>query len=139
MSTVSCIVAFTSIVSLSTALFAQGPAPLGPEVFKQRRQVLLDSLGEGTAILYAGGEHGEAGFRSSANFYYLTGLDEPDAILVLAPGEYDKDILLLPPRDMDEERWIAAISSCDFTERMFSISLDEFLIDTPGMRADTLP
>lgn len=105
MSGISRYVALASIVLLCTSVFAQGPDPLGREVFKQRRQVLLDSLGEGTAILYAGGEHGDAGFRTSANFYYLTGLNEAGAILVLAPKEYDSDMLLLPPRDMDRERW----------------------------------
>ena len=105
MSKISRIVALASIVLLCPSIYAVGPEPLGREVYKQRRQVLLDSLGEGTAILYAAGDHGEAGFRSSSNFYYLTGLNEAGAILVLAPKEYDKDILLLPPRDMDRERW----------------------------------
>ena len=83
----------------------QDPPTIGPDTYKQRRQILLDSLGEGTAVLYSQGEYGETGYRADGNFWYLTGLDEPGAILILAPNEYDKDMLLLPPRDMDAERW----------------------------------
>jgi Xaa-Pro aminopeptidase len=90
---------------LVTTALAQGPEPFGFEVYKARRQTLLDSLSEGTAILYSQGQHSETGYRADGHFWYLTGLNEPGAILVLSPGEYDKEILLLPPRDMDAERW----------------------------------
>ncbi|MFQ5607593.1 MAG: aminopeptidase P N-terminal domain-containing protein, partial [Candidatus Zixiibacteriota bacterium] len=73
--------------------------------FQKRRQALLDSLGEGTAVLYSKGRHTEAGYRADANFWYLTGNDEPGSILVLAPDEVDREILLLKTRDTESERW----------------------------------
>jgi Xaa-Pro aminopeptidase len=81
------------------------PEPIGTETFRARRQALLDSLGEGTAVLYSQGRSGETGYRADASFWYLTGVDERGAILVLAPGEVDREVLLLPPRDPEAERW----------------------------------
>jgi Xaa-Pro aminopeptidase len=78
---------------------------IGMDTFKARRQALLDSLGDGTAVLYSQGESGETGYRADANFWYLTGSDEPGAILILSPHEYDKETLLLSPRDTEAERW----------------------------------
>ena len=81
------------------------PPPLGMESFRHRRQVLLDSLEEGTAVLYSNGRQTDSGYRAGEDFWYLTGLDEPGAILVLAPGEVDAQIILLEPRDIEAERW----------------------------------
>jgi Xaa-Pro aminopeptidase len=75
------------------------------EDFKARRSALLDSLGDGTALLYSGGYSSDAGHRSGSDFWYLTGLDEKGAILVLSPGAIDREVLLLPPRDIEAERW----------------------------------
>jgi Xaa-Pro aminopeptidase len=78
---------------------------IGMEEFKKRRLALLDSIGDGTAVLYSQGYEGDAGYRSDGNFWYLTGLDEPGAILVLCPEAVDREVLLLPPRDIEAERW----------------------------------
>jgi len=77
----------------------------GPEVFQARRQVLLDSLGEGLALLYSCGEYGESGYRADGHFWYLTGNDDPGAILMLAPGFRYEQVLFLEPRDPETERW----------------------------------
>lgn len=84
---------------------AQTPERIGMDVFKQRRQALLDSLGTGAAVLYSRGKQTDAGYRADANFWYLTGVDDPGAILVLAPGEPDDELLFLATRDTDAERW----------------------------------
>lgn len=78
---------------------------IGVDTFKARRQALLDSMGEGTAVLYSLGRHGETGYRADADFWYLTGSDEPGAVLILSPNEYDKEIFLSRPRDIEAERW----------------------------------
>jgi Xaa-Pro aminopeptidase len=81
------------------------PNQINIETFKQRRQILCDSLGEGMAILYSSGEYLETGYRADGNFWYLTGIDDPGAILVLAPGFIKEQILLLKPRNLDLERF----------------------------------
>jgi len=54
------------------------------------------------------------GFRQEDNFYYLSGLTEPGAALLIAPaaeGMADKparsytEILFLPPRNLTQEKW----------------------------------
>ncbi|NNE07229.1 MAG: aminopeptidase P family protein [Gemmatimonadetes bacterium] len=75
------------------------------EPFAARRAALLDSLGNGIAVLYSKAEEGETGYRSDTDFYYLTGLEEKGAILVLVPGGAEEQILMLAPRDADDEIW----------------------------------
>ncbi len=78
---------------------------IGMETFKARRQVLMDSLKTGVAVLYSQGRQSDAGYRPDANFWYLTGVDDPGAVLVLAPGQPEDEMLFLATRDMDAERW----------------------------------
>jgi Xaa-Pro aminopeptidase len=79
---------------------------IGMETFKARRQAVLDSMQEGTAALYSqASENTETGYRADSDFWYLTGIDEEGAILVLAPNEEDREVLLLPTRDIEAERW----------------------------------
>lgn len=45
-------------------------------------------------------------FRQDSDFLYLTGFDEPDAVLVLAPGrDGGEQILFCRERDVERERW----------------------------------
>ncbi|RUO20464.1 Xaa-Pro aminopeptidase [Aliidiomarina iranensis] len=44
-------------------------------------------------------------FRQDSDFYYLTGITEPDAVLVLAPDSETPEILFVLPKDPHEEVW----------------------------------
>ncbi len=45
-------------------------------------------------------------FRQDSNFYYLTGIDQPDSILVLMPGNRErKEILFVLPANPVREHW----------------------------------
>lgn len=86
--------------------------PFAPEVFRARRKRVMDALGEGVAVLYGADAIASAAavappFVQDSNFAWLTGIvDEPGAILVLAPAEREiKEWLLLPSRDPEVERW----------------------------------
>ncbi|UCG58731.1 MAG: aminopeptidase P N-terminal domain-containing protein, partial [Phycisphaerales bacterium] len=76
-----------------------------PDTFLARREALMDSVAEGIAVLYSQGRRTETGYRADGNFWYLTGVDEPGAILLLAPQERDRQVLFLPPRDIEDEQW----------------------------------
>jgi Xaa-Pro aminopeptidase len=85
-------------------------ATVDPDVFKERRQALMEKLDGRVAVLYgAEGQHGavvEELFIQEPSFYYLTGISEPGAALILAPEEKQyKEILYLQPRDPDVENW----------------------------------
>jgi Xaa-Pro aminopeptidase len=66
----------------------------------------MKAMGEGVAVIYAEGEEDGDGYRQSSDFFYLTGVHEERAVLVLAPKERTyREFLLLPNRDPEAERW----------------------------------
>lgn len=87
-----------------------GTSPFPPEVFRARRQRLMQAMGGGVAVLFSAASlatDGPGDGRQDADFAYLTGIhDEAGAALLLAPGERTyKEFLFLAARDPDEERW----------------------------------
>lgn len=104
---------FSILVFLISALFVDSarssaaPAePFPPSVYKARRDKLAKELGGGVAVLYSRGKEDRDGFRQDSDFHYLTGVDEPGAVLVLSPEERTyKEALFLKPRDPEDERW----------------------------------
>jgi Xaa-Pro aminopeptidase len=77
-----------------------------PSAYRPRREALMKEMGEGIAVIYAQGEEDGDGYRQSSDFFYLTGVAERGAVLVLAPKERTyREFLLLPSRDPEAERW----------------------------------
>ena len=75
-------------------------------IYRARRAALMKEMDEGVAVIYAEGEEDGDGFRQGSDFFYLTGVPEAGAILVLAPKERTyREFLLLPSRDPEAERW----------------------------------
>jgi Xaa-Pro aminopeptidase len=78
------------------------------EAYRDRRQRLLDRVGGGTVVMWGAGDdrgYGDSGtFRQSSSFFYLTGVELPNAAIALRPGE-GGDLLFLPPRNAALERW----------------------------------
>ncbi len=79
------------------------------EIYRDRRRRLAEKVGKGTIVIWGSGDdrgYGDVGtFRQDSNFFYLSGVELPNAIVVLRPGEENGDILFLPPRDENVERW----------------------------------
>jgi len=81
--------------------------------FAQRRQNLARKLLPNSLIFLASAaiksrnSDVEFPFRQESNFYYLTGIKEPEVILVLLTDESKKSrsILFLPARQLEIERW----------------------------------
>ena len=95
-----------------------GRAAVSPEL-AERREKLRKNMPDGVLVLFGAKESEDLheGFYQEPNFYYLTGWEEPGAILVLTP-EVDKDepalqqraklpreILFLPQRVPSKEKW----------------------------------
>src|SRR5215471_14032248 len=77
-----------------------------------RRRAVMDRLGaHGVLILYAAEPRNYANdvdwpFRQENNFFYLTGLTQPGATLVLVPGaEKLKELVFLPRPVPSRETW----------------------------------
>jgi Xaa-Pro aminopeptidase len=84
----------------------QGTAPFGPEVYRERRQRLMEKMGGGVAVIFSAPAASE-NFEQDDNFAYLTGIqDEGGAAIILAPKErLHKEVLFLADRNEERERW----------------------------------
>jgi Xaa-Pro aminopeptidase len=93
-------------------------AAISPE-FAQRREKLRKDIPNGVLVLFGAKEGDDLhyGFFQDTNFYYLTGWEEPGAILVMTPepekddpafakrSQLPREILFLPQRVPSEEKW----------------------------------
>jgi len=79
--------------------------------YQARRQHLANHLpADALVVIPAASEHIRNGdshyrFRQDSDFYYLTGFDEPDAVLFITGGEQSESILFNRPKSELEERW----------------------------------
>ena len=100
-----------------TAIHAQSGSPAGPvpvERLAARRAALVERLGRGVVVIRAAKQRSierdypqDSDYRESSNFFYLTGIEVPDAALVLVARDSapPRAILYLPARDSAAERW----------------------------------
>ena len=79
--------------------------------FFERRQHFTAAIGDGIAIIPGAQEIGRNGdvhyeFRQSSDFFFLTGFDEPDAVVVINPAHAkERFVLFVRPRDREMEIW----------------------------------
>ncbi|HUR26445.1 MAG TPA: aminopeptidase P N-terminal domain-containing protein, partial [Candidatus Thermoplasmatota archaeon] len=90
---------------------AVGPAPQLPRaVYERRRKDLARQLGDGQALVVAThpthqySHDVDHPFRPHSDFWYLTGFDEPRAVIVLHGGSGATD-LFVQPRKKEAEIW----------------------------------
>ena len=77
---------------------------LPKQEFAERRARLMEKIGDGIAVIQGTTETGNAKkFRQNNQFYYLTGVEVPRAIL-LVDGKTKRSALFLPPRNEGRER-----------------------------------
>lgn len=83
-----------------------------PEIFSSRRRQLIDMIGtDGIAIFLSPDEKQRSNdtsfpFRPSSDIVYLSGFEEPNTILLFAPGSSDGDfIMFVNERDPLKETW----------------------------------
>jgi len=101
------------LTALVVALLAAAPGPALPPdlpvaVYRERRERVMRELEGCVAVLAARGEAGGVteDYRQDGDFLWLTGLNESDAWVLLAPrAKYDRASLFLRPRDPERERW----------------------------------
>ncbi|WP_317170889.1 aminopeptidase P N-terminal domain-containing protein [Hymenobacter lapidiphilus] len=110
---------FAQPTAVATAALPARPADaLSPAFHKQRRELLRQALPPGAvAVLFAAPVRNRANdvdyiYHQNPDFYYLTGYQEPDAVLVLfkepqtlngQPGI--TEALFVQPRDARREQW----------------------------------
>src|SRR5262245_40139278 len=81
------------------------------EEFAVRRERYLRELGQGVAILpsaptFIRNNDVEHEYRQDSDFYYLTGFDEPESVLVLTTEHSaHRTVVFVRRRDKDREIW----------------------------------
>jgi Xaa-Pro aminopeptidase len=102
------------MLSALASLILAAPAPpvpppdLPPAVYRDRRERVMRELDGCVAVLAARGEMSGVteDYRQDGNFLWLTGINEGEAWVLLAPkAKYDRTVLFLRPRDPERERW----------------------------------
>ena len=80
--------------------------------FKRRRHQLMKMIGKGSIAIISSSSEKQRNsdvnfpFRQDSDFLYLTGFNEPEAVLVLIPGrEHGETILFCREKDPKTETW----------------------------------
>ncbi|HEX6284431.1 MAG TPA: aminopeptidase P N-terminal domain-containing protein, partial [Pyrinomonadaceae bacterium] len=90
------------LLALAGSIFAQ--RPFNKDEFAARRAKLFEKIPDGVAVIFAAkGQHYPLKFRQSPDFYYLTGIEEPGAVLVMI-GPNKSSILFVPRRSEPQIR-----------------------------------
>jgi Xaa-Pro aminopeptidase len=85
--------------------------PFTADVYRQRRAKLMAAMKDGAAVVYGPtsvdlGSNAPPVDQYNSDFFYLTGIrDVAGAALLLAPGERYREVLYLPSRNPDTERF----------------------------------
>lgn len=115
--------------------------------YAKRRKALMRQVGSsGIIIVPAASEtHRNAdamyAYRQNSDFYYLTGFNEPEAVLVLAPGRKEGEYLLFNRvRDRSREIWDGPRAGQEGARKIFgadqSFAIHEFETMLPDLLAD---
>jgi Xaa-Pro aminopeptidase len=87
----------------------QPPPTLPTQVYLERRERVMRALDGCATVISSQGKMGSgeaAGFRQDDDFLWLTGINEPDAWLVLQPrSKTMRTLIYLKARDPEAERW----------------------------------
>jgi Xaa-Pro aminopeptidase len=79
--------------------------------FERRRAAFSKAIGDAVAVFPSAPEAIRSNdshfpYRPDSDLYYLTGFEEPDCVLVLAPSHPEtKSVMFVQPRDRDLEVW----------------------------------
>lgn len=112
--------------------------------FQKRRTELLSLLPPNSialipaASLKIRNRDTEYSFRQNSDFYYLTGFNEPDAVLAIMPGRTEGEcVLFCPPKDAAMEVWTGFRAGPEGCEKEYGMSqafpLDQLDILMPDL------
>ena len=120
-----------------------------------RRQQVMEHLGAGIAIFTSGQEKSRNNdvnyiFRQDSTFWYLTGFEEPNSVIVLNPTSETPYTMFVPPYDANFETWVGKRAGVEGAikyhgaDQAFSIEdldeiLPELLSSTPSIHFSPNP
>lgn len=104
-------------------------------VFRDRRRKLAERTKGSAFIVLANPEVARNNdvpysFRQDTNFFYLTGFEETDSILVFRPGQSPETVLFVRDKDVERETWDGFRYGPEGAEKAFKVdkaySIEEF-------------
>jgi Xaa-Pro aminopeptidase len=91
---------FITLVFLALAIPTLAQQPFNKGEFAARREKLFEKIPDGVAVLFGAREQFyPVRFRQSPDFYYLTGIEEPSAVLVMI-GPNKRSFVFSPRRSV---------------------------------------
>ena len=111
------------------------------ELYASRRREFAKKLGEDAVALIPSGSAAKSGryavyaFRQDSNFYYLTGWEEPDAILVIIGGKNSRSILYCQQKIKEQEIWTGERIGADVATRIYGFDEAYEIANTLGLYA----
>ncbi|MBR2513566.1 MAG: Xaa-Pro aminopeptidase [Halomonas sp.] len=104
------------------------PAAIEPAEYRKRCEALIAQLPKNAAMVVPGASlvtrshDSEYAFRQQSDFYYLTGIQEPDGLLVLLPDrEEGQSVVFCQDRDPTLEAWTGRRLGAQGVERLHGI------------------
>ena len=137
-----------AIVLLAQPVF-RGTEIFPPEEFAARRAKVIDQIGDGVAVILGTTEPpGEMPFRQNNQFFYLTGVTEPRAYVIIDGRAKTTTVFLQPKTERQDNSQYgpgmgpgaaavkalgvdAAVDSTQFTAAITAIAKDKRTIFTP--------
>jgi Xaa-Pro aminopeptidase len=93
-----------TLTTLAAQPVFRGSEIFPPEEFAARRARVIEKIGDGVAILLGTSEPpGEMPFRQNSQFFYLTGVAEPRAVVVMDGRAKTTTLFLAPKNDRREQ------------------------------------
>jgi len=94
----------------SASLFGVEKEPLSE--YAARRARVVEEIKGNVLVLFGAEDNDLVKFKQEDNFYYLTGFNQPDAVLVIdASGAQPEETLFVKARNLSQERWTGATMS----------------------------
>ena len=93
-------------------------------IHKQRRDRLIQKMQRGITVIPTAPKMVRNGdshypYRYDSHFYYLTGFDEPEAVLVLVAGNEPQSVLFCREKNPEREIWDGYRHGPDAAKEMF--------------------
>jgi Xaa-Pro aminopeptidase len=113
------------------------------EHFARRRAAFMQKM-EGGVALFPSAHHiirnrdVEFDFRQDSDFYYLTGFDEPESLLMLAPNFENPVTLFVRPRDLEKESWMGPRAGVDGAKSRYGADAAHPIADALKVIRETL-
>lgn len=104
---------------------------MNERTYKARREALMAQMGEGLAVIGSAPQKvrtndTEYPYRQNSDFYYLTGFEEDNAVLVLVKRQdATKVILFVQPKDEKMELWTGKRLGTEAAAKRFEVDATE--------------